>query len=460
MISTALATDRLLLAATLATLAGGGAAHLAGAVGWAGPIWAAGTGLALMALVAAIIHELRQGHTGVDVLAAFSMAGALFLGEPLAGNIVALMYAGGTALEAFAERRAGQELAALLGRAPRIAHLDRDGELADAGVETVQPGDRLLVKTGEAVPVDGVVLDRPAMLDEAALTGESLPVERSSGERVRSGAVNAGPPFRLRATATASTSTYAGIVRLVEAARERKAPFVRLADRYAALFLPATLLIAAAAWLVSGDPVRSLAVLVVATPCPLILAAPVAIVAGISAAARRGILVKDGGALETLARAKTLVLDKTGTLTTGVPRITAIEVQNGLAEADLLRLAASLDQVSQHPLADAILAAARERGLALAMPDRVREQPGAGIEGRVESRRVRLGRAAYVLGDAPREAWIERLLRRAAHDGATGVLVAVDGRPAGAILLADRIRAETPRALRRLQNAGIRRTVP
>jgi heavy metal translocating P-type ATPase len=455
----ALTPDRILLGLTLAALLGGTAAWALGAAEPAHAAWGLGTGVVLTALLAAIARDLWHGRTGVDLLAAFSMAGALLLGEHLAGIIVALMYAGGTALEAFAERRAGAELTALLGRAPREAHRERDGALEVVPVEQVAVGDRLLVRTGEAVPVDGAVLDGPAILDEAALTGEPLPVEHAAGERVRSGALNAGAPFSLRAIATAEASTYAGIVRLVADAREQKAPFVRMADRYSLLFLPATLLVATAAWLLTGDPARALAVLVVATPCPLILAAPVAMVAGISAAARRGVLVKGGGALETLARAEILVLDKTGTLTTGTPRVTSVETKAGMAEDELLRLAASLDQASTHPLAEALLAAARARGLPLTLPEAVRETPGAGIEGRVEGREIRLGRIGFVLGGSGRDPWIGALARRAARDGATTVLVAVDGAPVGAILLADEIRAETPRALRTLHQAGIHRTV-
>jgi heavy metal translocating P-type ATPase len=318
-------------------------------------------------------------------------------------------------------------------------------------VAEVRPGDRLLVKPGEILPVDGTVADAAATLDEAALTGEALPVTRRAGEAVRSGALNAGPAFRLLATAEAARSTYAGVVRLVEAAQAGKAPFVRLADRYALVFLPASLALAGLAWLLSGDPVRALAVLVVATPCPLILAAPVAIVGGISAAARRGILVKGGGPLEALARVRTLVADKTGTITTGVPRVVAVEGRDGLPADDLLRLAASLDQLSQHPMAAAIVAAARARGLALAMPEAARETHGAGIEGRVEGRAVRLGAPGFVGG--PDAGW------RAAPDGDATVRVTVDGEPAGVISLADEIRADAPRALRALRRGGVRRVV-
>src|SRR5689334_20297184 len=447
----ALTLDRALLLWALAALVAGGAAAVAGRAAAADAIWAAGILPTLATLGVRTVRALLRGETGVDVLAALSMGGALLLGERLAGVIVALMYAGGTVLEEHAGRRATRELTALLGRAPRAAHLERGGALHDVDVAEVRPGDRLLVKPGEIVPVDGTVAEGAATLDEAALTGEALPVTRRTSEAVRSGVLNAGTAFRLLATADAARSTYAGVVRLVEAAQAGKAPFVRLADRYALVFLPVSLALAGLAWLLSGEPVRALAVLVVATPCPLILAAPVAIVGGVSAAARRGILVKGGGPLETLARVRTLVADKTGTITTGVPRVVAVEGREGMPADELLRLAASLDQLSQHPMAAAIVAAARARGLALAMPEAVRETHGLGIEGRVEGRVVRLGAPGFVGG--PDEGW------RTAPDGDATVRVAVDGEPAGVISLADEIRADAPRALRALRRGGVRRVV-
>jgi len=229
--------------------------------------------------------------------------------------VIALMLATGEALESYADRRAHRELSALLDRAPRTVTRYEDGLLVERPVGEVRQGDRLLVKQGAVIPVDGVASTH-AVLDESALTGESRPVERAAGDPIRSGALNAGGAFDLIATATAEDSTYAGIVRLVEEAERQKAPFVRLADRYAAAFVPITLVIAGGAWAIWGDPLRALSVLVVATPCPLLLAVPIAIVSGISRAAHRGIIVKGGGVLETLARAKVLVLDKTGTLRT------------------------------------------------------------------------------------------------------------------------------------------------
>ncbi len=309
------------------------------------------------------------------------------------------------------------------------------------------------------VPVDGIVDGGPAVLDESALTGEAHTVRHQSGDRVHSGSVNAAAPFDVVASTVAAASTYAGIVRLVEAAQKAKAPLARLADRAALLFIPLTLAIAAAAWLASGDPRRTLAVLVVATPCPLILAVPVALVAGLSRCARRGVLVKGGDVLERLARARILFLDKTGTVTGGRARLVAIEADPGSETAELLRLAASLDQVSPHVLARAVVECARGRGLVLSIPTEVSEQAGAGLSGRVDGRLVAVGSAAFIAAFAPLPDWSRRFERRLGDDGAVGVFVAIDGRLAGALRLADEIRPESPRALRLLRRLGLRRVV-
>jgi heavy metal translocating P-type ATPase len=452
-------TNTLLLAVAGLGLLGGVTAWFAGSPDQAGWIWAGATVPVLVVVLAGMVGALFRGDVGVDLIAVLSMAGALLLGEELAGVVIAMMVSGGGALEDFAQNRARRELARLLARAPASANRHADGEIVQVPLADVRPGDRLLVRAGEIVPVDGVVIAGTAVLDEAALTGEALPVRRPSGDRARSGTVNAGDPFDLVATASADESTYAGIVRLVQAAQAEKAPFVRLADRYALLFVPLTLVVAGVAWLASGDPVRALAVLVVATPCPLILAAPVAIVAGISRAARQGILVKGGGALEMLARGKVLLFDKTGTLTTGQARLGASETDGSVTAERVLRLAASLDQVSQHVIAEALVTAARERGLPLAVPTDVREEPGSGIEGVVEGRRVAVGSYAWIRERVPSAAWASQALRRMAYEGAASVFVAIDGEMRGALLLSDAIRPDTPRALRRLREAGIAKTV-
>ncbi|WP_143631858.1 heavy metal translocating P-type ATPase, partial [Streptomyces thermovulgaris] len=286
------------------------------------------------------------------------------------------------------------------------------------------------------------------------LTGEPLQVERTRGEKVRSGAVNAGGAFELRATATEQDSTYAGIVRLARQAGAESAPVVRLADRYAAWFLPLSLAVAGLAWLISGSAVRAVAVLVVATPCPLLLAAPVAIVSGLSRASRLGVVIRDGGALENLGRARTLLLDKTGTLTGGRPRVVDVVAAPDVKPAEVLRLAASLDQYSPHILARAIVDAARERGLVLSVPSDVTEEPGRGPTGNVDGHRISVGRADTT---GARPAWARAADNRALLDGAAVAWLTVDGRLAGAVLLRDPLRRDVPRTLRHLRAAGIER---
>jgi len=425
----------------------------------AGWVWTAGTLPVIFSLAVSIVRDLAAGRMGVDAVALLSMSGAVALGESLAGAVVAVMYAGGNLLEDIAIARAERDLRALVDRAPRIAHR-RDGDvITDIPVADVAPGDLLVVQAGEVVPVDGLLKGGAATVDEAALTGEPMPVAKASGAAVFSGTVNAAESFEIRATAAAGDSTYAGIVRMVTAAQTAKSPFIRLADRYALLLLPATLLLAGLAWALSGDEVRALAVLVASTPCPLILAAPVAFIAGVSRAARLGILVKGGTALEALARIHTVLLDKTGTLTVGGARLVAVEAAPGESPDEILRLAASLEQASHHVVAAAIVAAARGRGFPLDPPEAVHEAMGSGLEGRVGGRQVKAGSHDLVCGALQPEPWAQRALRRAAWRSALSVFVAVDGKVKGAILLADELRRETPHAVQSLRAAGVARIV-
>jgi heavy metal translocating P-type ATPase len=450
---------RALAAAATFGLFAGLAASFSGLEELARVFWIAGAAPNALALAFFIMRDLAAGRMGVDAIALLSMAGALALDQMLAGAVIAMMYSGGGALEDFAIARAEANLKALSSRAPRVAHRLRDGAVEDIPVEHAAEGDRLLVQAGEIIPVDGMVSGEGALIDESALTGEPAPVARLKGELLQSGSVNAGQPFELVATAAASDSAYAGIVRMAAAAQTAKAPFIRLADRFALFLIPFTVAVAAGAWAFSGDPIRGLAVLVAATPCPLILAAPVAYVAGVSQAARRGVLVKGGAALEALAQIHTVLLDKTGTLTVGGARVAAIETAPGESAAEVLRLAASVEQASRHVTAEAIKTAAAGRGLVLAMPEQVRETLGAGLEALVEGRLVRVGSKRFALGPRAGEAWVARALRRASWRSALGVFVSVDGRPAGALLLADEIRRETPRAVQSLRAAGVSRIV-
>ncbi len=448
----------LLFSCVLAAMAAGGGAVL---LGW--PLPAAGLfvlgALPVAWLVARdTLRTLIGGALGVDVVALVAILAAIALGEYFTASLIALMVAGGGALEEFAEARARRELTALVSRTPRIAHRREGTLLRDVAVADIAAGDSLLVKPGEILPVDGTIEDTPAILDEAALTGEPLPVTRAAGDIARSGTVNAGGPIALRAAASAEASTYAAVVRLVQAAEGERPPMVRLADRWALYFLPITLMASAAAWAIAGTAERALAVLVVATPCPLILAAPVALVCGISRAARLGVIVKGGGALERLARVRTALFDKTGTLTTGTPRVTGVEPLAGFDGDTVLRLAASLEQVSQHVVAAAIVAAARASNLALALPLAVEEVPGGGLAGVVEGHAVMVG-SAGLLEAAGFMLPATGSAARLAAAAASASWVGVNGAVAGAVLLADRIRPETPRAIRDLRAAGVLRLV-
>ena len=422
-------------------------------------IWATGTAPVVAGLLISMIRDFLAGRMGVDAIAFVSMSGALVLGEYLAGVVVAVMYAGGNVLEDFAIARAERDLKSLIDRAPRIAHRRQGSSIADIPIEQVVVSDVILVRAGEVIPIDGIIISPGAMIDEAVLTGEPIPVTRREGELARSGTVNAGETFEIRATATAGESTYAGIIRLVNAAQTAKAPFIRLADRYALLLFPITLIVAGSAWLLSGDPIRGLAVLVAATPCPLILAAPVAFIAGVAQAARLGILIKGGKPFEALARTHTVMFDKTGTLTVGGARLVAIEAAPGERPEDVLRMAGSLEQASHHVVAAAIVEAARGKGLDLQVPTQVRETMGSGLEGMIDGRVVRVGSHQLVYGSRKPEEWAVRALRRAAWRSALSVFVAVDGRTIGAMLLGDELRRETPRAVQALRAAGISRIV-
>ncbi|MGC5015723.1 heavy metal translocating P-type ATPase [Streptosporangium sp. DT93] len=444
------------LAVTTCGLLAGGALHLASADSTGDLLWAAVTGLALVPATGWVISALRSGRLGVDAIAVLALAGALAVGEYLAGALIGVMLATGRALEDYALRRARRDLTALYERAPHSARRYRDGVPGLVGVDQVCPGDLLLVPPGETVPVDGVIATGPALLDESALTGESIPVKRTTGQSARSGVVNAGSAFDLRATRTAAESTYAAVVRLARQAEADSAPVVRLADRFAAWFLPAALLLAGAAWLLSGQPVRAVAVLVVATPCPLLLAAPAAIASGLSRTARHGVVVKGGGSLERLGQARTLIVDKTGTLTAGRPRVVDVVAAPGVRADDLLRWAAAVDQMSSHVLAAAIVAAARVHRAELPQPTAVVERPGTGTAGVVQGHRIEVGKATTSSTSSP---WERAQRARAALDGAMTVWVGVDGETAGVILLRDAVRPDAARTLRRLRTAGIERVV-
>jgi heavy metal translocating P-type ATPase len=449
---------QILASIAVAAIVVGGLLHAFGSATAGDAVWAGAVALLAAELAFEVGRSILVEHSlGVDTIALVAMVGALALGEELAGAVIGLMFSGGAALESVASRRARRELTALLQRAPKVAQLRVGDRLEEVPVDRVQIGDVVVVRTGEVVPVDGTIVSPEAVIDTSTLSGEPLPQTASRGMPVLSGSANAGAPFDVRADRPAGESAYAALVRLVQQAQTQRAPFVRMADRYAGFFLPATILVAGLAWLVSGDPVRALAVVVVATPCPLILAAPIALVSGLSRAARAGVIVKGAGAIETLGEARTVLFDKTGTLTVGTPEVREIIAHGEFGSGELLRLAASLDRLSAHVLGEALVAAAADAGTELTMPLDVREEPGQGIQGTVDGHRVAVGSRAFMRSVGIRDA--ERAsatLTTTRGSGEAHVVVAVDDRVAGVIVMADELRPDAIHIVERLRAEGIR----
>lgn len=448
----------LMLGWALLGLLAGAACQLLGHTASARALWVA-TALPTAAhLGHTLLASLRGGRLGVDVVALAAIAGAIVIGETATAAVIAVMVASGEALEAWAEGRATRAITDLVARAPRRATRIGPSGIEAIDVDAIHAGDLLLIRAGDTLPVDGVLEDASATLDQSALTGEPLPASFLRGAALCSGGVNAGAPFRLRARHRAADSTYAAIVRLTEQAAAGRAPLARLADRCALVFVGLTVLLAGGAWAATGEAVRALAVLVVATPCPLILAAPVALVAGIGRAARRGIVIKGGGALERLAGIRTLVFDKTGTLTPGRPQLAALDADPALGREAALRLAAALAQGSSHPVSAALVAAAAAQGLSLPTPATLEEVAGGGLHGTVERRALLLGSEGFLrqAGVPPGSSFG---LDAAAAAAGLVAWLAVDGHMAAAFVLTDGVRPEAPRTIRQLRAAGLRRLV-
>ncbi|WP_020012968.1 heavy metal translocating P-type ATPase [Promicromonospora sukumoe] len=419
---------------------------------WVATVWVGG--FVVWTLVG-MVRDVLRGHVGLDVLAVVAMVATLAVQEYVASLVIVLMLAGGEALEDFAARRARRDLTALLDRSPRTAHVVADPGSAgfdgvrDTPVDDVAVGDVLLVRPGEIVPVDGVLLDGGGTFDESSLTGESLPVGREAGAEVLSGAVNGTRAVRVRAVRRSVDSQYQQIVALVEEAGRSRAPVVRLADRFAVPFTAVSLALAGAAWTLSGDPVRFAEVLVLATPCPLLIAAPVAFLSGLSRAAKLGVIMKGGTVVEQLARLRSVAFDKTGTLTRGRPDLVALRPARGLADDELLLLAASAEQYSSHVFADSVRRAAAGRGLVLRPADEAEEVATNGVAASIDGRRVVVGKPAYVRSVAP-DTVVTPL-----GPGQAAAYVAVDGRFAGAVVLADDARPESPAVVAWLRAHGV-----
>jgi heavy metal translocating P-type ATPase len=419
-------------------------------------IWSAGLAIAGAPVVWRTLRGIVAGRFAADVVAMLAIVAALLLGEPLAGLIVVLMQTGGEALERYAEGRASEAVRELEAAAPRIAHRIGGGGVEDVAVDEVAVGDELLVRPGELVPCDATVVEGTSSVDTSRLTGEPLPVAAVSGRSFLSGSLVLDSPLRVRAAAPAGESQYARIVELVRTAQASKSPLQRMADRYAVWFTPLTLAVCGVAYAFSEDPVRALAVLVVATPCPLILAAPVAIIGGLNRAARHGIVFRHGTALEQLGQVTVALFDKTGTVTLGRPEVERVLAAPPLSDAELLRLAAGVEQGSGHLLARTVVDEARKRGLAPVAANQIVEIPGQGVTGRVDGREVGVGGWSFITGRYPAIEHGLRALLTGTEGAELRAYVAVDGRPGGIIEYADRLRPELVGFMARLRQLGLR----
>jgi len=403
------------------------------------------------------LRAAGRGRFATDVVATLSIVGAVMLGQPFAGLVIVLMQTGGEALERFAEGRASAAVRALENAAPRVAHRSVGGRVDDVPVSVVQVGDELLVRPGDLIPCDGVVIEGESEIDTSSLTGEAAPAQARAGTAIMSGTVHGFGALRMRATAVAAESQYERIVDLVRTAQASKAPLQRLADRYAIWFTPVTLAVCGLAVLVTHDWTRALAILVVATPCPLILATPVAIIGGINRAAKRHIIIRNGGALERLGTARVAVFDKTGTLTIGKPRVQSVRVARGFEQNDVLRLAAAVEEHSSHLLGRVIVEGARTAGLSIPSATESLEAPGQGVAANVEGHTVRVGARAFVLPHCARGVLDAAALEET--DSTLRAYVEIDGRLAAVIEYADEVRRELPDVLSSLRSQGISRVV-
>jgi heavy metal translocating P-type ATPase len=407
------------------------------------------------------LRGMYRGRFAADVVAMLAIVAAIVFNEGFAGTVIVLMQSGGEALEDYGLGRASSALDALAGRAPRLATRKVDGAGTVVPVEAVVPGDLLVVKKGELVPVDGVLDSESAQIDESAVTGEPLPREMSRGDELMSGSVNLGSAMEMKATRVSGESQYSKIVELVRHAQDRKPRIQRLADRYAVWFTPLTVAIALLGVAVTSDPRTLLSVLVVATPCPLILATPVAVISGVNRAAADGVIVKSGAALEQVSDTKVVVFDKTGTLTYGVPSVERFIPVGNWKDDDLLFNAAAVEQLSSHPIASSLAASGRERFGTLPVPTGFQEVPSRGVEGTVGSHRVAVGlrRFCEERTEAPFPEDHEQRRAELVQKGKLVTFVAIDGQPAGVVVFTDQIRPGVPYMVGRLRDLGVREVV-
>lgn len=402
-----------------------------------------------------MVQDVRSGSYGIDILAATAIITSVLLREYVAGMVVVLMLTGGEALEDYAERRAKKELNSLLERKPKQAHILRKGKTVDVKASDIMPGDKVVVLPGEVVPVDGEVIEGASSFDESSLTGESLPVAKDAGGQLLSGSINAEGAVTIRAAHTAQESQYEQIIKLVRNASSTRSPFVRLADRYSIPFTVSAFIIAGTVGIISGHAIRFLEVIIVATPCPLLLAAPIALISGMSRSAKHGIIIKTGSALERLAEIETVVFDKTGTLTRGMPVLDTVKSYNQYTRQDVLAYAAAIEQSSGHVLAQAIVNAAHKDNLKISAAKQVKEASGHGLSGRLHGKTILVGRMSFMTDqgvDIPTAV-------KSTKPTQTTTYVAINGKLAGNICFTDEVRPESKLMLNKLKSLGIKHTM-
>jgi heavy metal translocating P-type ATPase len=404
-------------------------------------------------LVIDLVVKLFRGEFGTDMLAGISIVTSVVLGtregaigsEYLTGALIVLMLSGGEALEAYAVRRASSVLEALARRLPSLAHRRKDGQMDDVALSQVSVGDTLVVFPHETCPVDGTVVEGHGVMDESYLTGEPYMMSKIAGSSVLSGAINGETALTIRADKLATDSRYAKIMEVMRASEQRRPRLRRIGDQLGAYYTPFAVVIALVAWAVSGDVIRFLAVLVAATPCPLLIAIPVAIIGAISLSASRGIIIKDPAVLEKIDTCRTAIFDKTGTLTYGKPKLTAVVLAPGFTEEEVLGLVASLERYSKHPLAEAILEAARARGASPAQAFEIREPPGEGLRGTVAGRAIQVTNRKKLVTQQPH---LEKEIPL--FEGGMECVITIDGRYAATFRFRDQPRVEGASFVRHL----------
>lgn len=406
--------------------------------------------ISIIPIIVEMWHDLRTGRYGIDILAVTAIVTSVLLKQYWAGIVIVVMFTGGEALEDYAEHRAKTELDALLERAPSRATIIRKNKTMEVKVSDIIIGDVVVLKPGDIVPVDAVITEGTADFDESSLTGESLPQSKSNGDELLSGSVNVDGAIKAKALRTAKDSQYEQIIRLVRSAAASQAPVVRLADTYAVPFTFAAYSIALAAWYFGHSAIRFLEVIVVATPCPLLLAAPIAIISGMSRAAKKGIIIKTGAALEQLADAKTVAFDKTGTLTLGNLKVDKVTALNSHSQSIVLSLAAALEQNSNHVLANAIVENAVRQNVKIPKAKKIKEIPGQGVAATVKGKSVLVGRLEFLESNDVEPTNVK------SPPNQTATYVAIDGELAGYITLTDEVRSDSKKTIDKLHRFGIK----